>query len=81
MGKYDDDDTAFDLQHDMKLERQLEREADMKHEARLHSDLDYALEQLGLPEIMHMLEHLSSRLDGYGHSCCVKMLINKLEDY
>ena len=80
MDKYDDDDTAFDLQHNIKLERQLEREADMKHEARLHSDLDYALDR-HLPEIMTQLEHISHQLEDLGHSVCVKMLINKLEDY
>ena len=66
---------------DMALDKIDERQREVAHEARMYMDADYAVEQLGLPEIMHMLEHLSSRLDGYGHSICVKMLINKLEDY
>ena len=66
---------------DLALDKIEDRQKEVAHEARMYMDEDYAIEQLGLPEIMHMLEHLSSRLDGYGHSCCVKMLINKLEDY
>ena len=45
---------------DIAMDRLEERQKDIAHEARMYMDADYALEQLGLPEIMHMLEHLSS---------------------
>ena len=80
MNHLDDDDTAFDLQHDMKMEKQLELEADMKHEARMFMDEDYCLDRY-LPEIIIQLEHISQELSKYSHEMCVKMLLNKLEDY
>ena len=65
---------------DEQLDKIEQRQANMLHEAKLHNDVEYAMEQLGLPEIMAMLEHLSSKLDRYGHTVCVNILLNRLKE-
>ena len=69
--------TAIDLALD-KIE---ERQNEMKHETKLRFNADYAMDYLGLPEIITQLEHISNQLSDLGHEVCVRQLINKLEDY
>ena len=69
----DNMDTALD-----KIEA---RQNDMAHESLMTKDLDYCLDNVGLPEIMHMLENVSTQASKYSHEICVRQLINKLENY
>ena len=65
---------------DIAMDRLEERQKDIAHEARIYMDADYCLDRY-LPEIIIQLEHISQELSKYDHQMCVKMLINKLEDY
>ena len=77
---YHDDDTLYDIAMDEKMERQLEDMKDACHEELLHNNLEYAIDHLGLPEVMTTLENVSIQLSKYGHEICVKQLINRLEE-
>jgi len=64
---------------DEEFERQLNGQEDMKHEDKLNKDPEYAMEHLGLPQIITMLEYLSRSMARYGHEYSVKELIEELE--
>ena len=66
---------------DMAMDKIQQRQEDMKHESRMTKDLDYCLDNVGLPEIIYMLENVSTQANKYSHEICVRQLINKLEDY
>ena len=44
-------------------------------EARMHSDLDFAIEQFDLYEAMEAVEEIVKKLNGYGHEISVSELI------
>ena len=44
-------------------------------EARMHSDLDFAVEQFDLDEAMEAVEEIAKKLNGYGHEISASELV------
>jgi len=65
---------------DIALDKIEARQNDMAHESLMTKDLDYCLDNVGLPEVIHMLENVSTQASKYGHECSVKELIQILKE-
>ena len=65
---------------DEQLDKIEEKQSNMKHEAMLYDDVEYAMDMF-LPQVIDQLEGVSRELSKYGHEYCVPQLIHKLKDY
>ena len=72
--------TDIDEEFDRKLNEQQDMISNETHEELLKRNILYAMEQSGIPEIMHMINHTVDRMQRLGHQVDAKDILNRLRD-